>query len=93
MKVGIVGNTKEWHIQKLLKAFDEKGAEAHVFPVTQIKSKIGSKPNISVKGYSLDEYDAMLVRRIPGGTAEQVFYRMDVLHMLEQSNNRSKPST
>ena len=85
MKVGIVGNAKEWHIQKLLKAFRESGAEAHVFPVTKIKSQIGSKPNISAKGYSLDEYDAMLVRRIPGGTAEQVFYRMDVLHMLEQS--------
>ena len=85
MKVGIIGNKNEWHIQKLQKEFEKTGAKTYIFPVSLIKTQIGFKPSISVKGYSLDEYNAILVRRIPGGTAEQVFYRMDVLHMLEDN--------
>jgi RimK family alpha-L-glutamate ligase len=30
------------------------------------------------------DYDAIIVRRVPGGSVEQVFYRMDTLHMLEE---------
>ena len=32
----------------------------------------------------IEDYDALIVRRMPGGTAERVFYRMDAVHMLEE---------
>ena len=85
MKVGILGNDgKEWHIQRLLREFRRRGAEAYVFPATKLVSRIAAEPKVSVKGYMVEDYDAVIVRRMPGGTAERVFYRMDAVHMLEE---------
>jgi RimK family alpha-L-glutamate ligase len=85
VKIGILGNDgKEWHIQRLLRELRGRGVEAYVFPVTRLVSRITAEPKISVKGYMIEDYDAVIVRRMPGGTAERVFYRMDALHMLEE---------
>ena len=85
MKVGILGSDgKEWHIQRLLRELKGRGVEAYVFPVTRLVSRVGSEPKVSVRGYPVDDYDALIVRRVPGGTAERVFYRMDAVHMLEE---------
>lgn len=83
MKIGIIGADKEeWHIKRLLKELVKKGAEAYLLPVTRFQANIGVTPRLSVRGYPIDDYDAVIVRRVPGGTAEQVFYRMDALHRL-----------
>lgn len=85
MKIGILGNDgKEWHIQRLLGELRRRGAEAYVFPATRLVSRIAAEPKVSVKGYMIEDYDAVIVRRMPGGTAERVFYRMDAVHMLEE---------
>ena len=84
MKVGIIApDRNEWHIALLHKELKRRGAEAYVFPVTRLTSRIGAAPRLSVKEHPIDGYDAVIVRRMPGGTAERVFYRMDTLHMLE----------
>lgn len=89
MKIGVVGTDREeWHIKRLLRELKKKGAESYLLPITRFKASIGSEPSFSVRGYSIDDYDALIVRRVPGGTAEQVFYRMDVLHRLEESGVR-----
>lgn len=89
MKVGIIASDrKEWHVQRLSAALESRGAESHMFPATRFHSRISAKPRISVRGYPLDDYDAIIVRRVPGGTPEQVFYRMDVLHRLEDMGVR-----
>ena len=89
MKIGIVGTDREeWHIKRLLKEFNERGAESYLLPITRFKASIGATPKVSVRGYQVDDYDALLVRRVPGGTAEQVFYRMDVLHRIEEMGVR-----
>ena len=86
MKIGIVGSDKEeWHIKRLLKELKKQGAEAYLLPITRFKANIAAKPHVSVSGYSIDDYDALIVRRVPGGTVEQVFYRMDALHRLEEA--------
>jgi RimK family alpha-L-glutamate ligase len=85
VKIGILGNDgKEWHIQRLLRELRSRGAEAYVFPATRLVSRITLEPKVSVKGYMIEDYDALIVRRMPGGTAERVFYRMDAVHMLEE---------
>ena len=85
MKVGIVASEREeWHVQRLLESLKRRGAEAYVFPVTRLLSRVCTKPRASVKGYAIDDFDAVIVRKVPGGSAEQVFYRMDVLHRLEE---------
>jgi len=84
LKVGIVASDrKEWHVQRLMEALGERGAEAYVLPATRFLSRIEGEPRISVRGYAIDDYDAVVVRKVPGGSPEQVFYRMDVLHRLE----------
>lgn len=85
MKVGIVASEREeWHVQRLLESLKRRGAEAYVFPVTRLLSRVCTKPRASVKGHAIDDFDAVIVRKVPGGSAEQVFYRMDVLHRLEE---------
>ena len=89
MKIGIVGTDREeWHIKRLLKEFTEKCAESYLLPITKFKASIGDTPKVSVRGYQVDDYDALIVRRVPGGTAEQVFYRMDILHRIEEMGVR-----
>ncbi len=84
MKVGIIATDRgEWHVQRLTEKLEERGAEAYFLPATRLRSAVGLKPKVSVRGYALDDYDAVIVRKVPGGTPEQVFYRMDVLHRLE----------
>ena len=85
MKVGIIGTDRnEWHIKRLLHELEKQDYEAYLLPITKMRSTIGTKPRLSVKGYPIEEYDAVIVRRVPGGTAEQVFYRMDTLHRLDE---------
>lgn len=84
MKIGIIGsNRKEWHISRLLNGLKKRGAEAYLLPVTKLQARVGGKPKVSVRGFSVEDYDAIIIRRVPGGTAEQVFYRMDALRHLE----------
>jgi RimK family alpha-L-glutamate ligase len=86
LKIGIVGSDREeWHIKRLLKKLKKQGAEAYLLPITRFKANITTKPHVSVRGHPIDDYDALIVRRVPGGTAEQVFYRMDTLHRLEEA--------
>ena len=84
MKVGIIASdSKEWHVERLTAELKARGAEAYVLPATRFRSGVGLEPRLSVRGYPIDDYDAVIVRKIPGGTAERVFYRMDALHRLK----------
>jgi RimK family alpha-L-glutamate ligase len=84
LKVGIVASDpKEWHVEKLTSELKARGVEAYVLPATRFRSGVGLEPKLSVRGYPIDDYDAVIVRKVPGGTAERVFYRMDALHRLE----------
>jgi RimK family alpha-L-glutamate ligase len=84
MKIGVLAHRQEeWHVERLLEELRRRGVEAYAFPSTRFFSRIGFKPKVSVRGYSIDEYEAIIVRQVPGGSPEQVFYRMDVLHRLE----------
>jgi ribosomal protein S6--L-glutamate ligase/tetrahydromethanopterin:alpha-L-glutamate ligase len=84
LKVGIVASDpKEWHVERLTSELRARGAETYVLPATRFRSGVGLEPMLSVRGYPIDDYDAIIVRKVPGGTAERVFYRMDALHRLE----------
>lgn len=84
MRVGILASDRgEWYVRQLLAELKRRGVEAYVFPATRFLSRIGAEPRVSVRGWSIGDLDAVIVRRVPGGTPEQVFYRMDALHRLE----------
>jgi glutathione synthase/RimK-type ligase-like ATP-grasp enzyme len=85
LKVGILASDREeWHIQRLMRSLKKMRVESYIFSSTRFHSRIGGRPRISVKGYAIEDFDAVIVRKIPGGTPEQVFYRMDALHRLEE---------
>jgi len=84
LKVGILASDRnEWHVQKLHEELTRRDVQAYVFPATRFLSRIEERPRVSVRGHSIDDFDAVIVRKVPGGPPEQVFYRMDVLHRLE----------
>jgi RimK family alpha-L-glutamate ligase len=85
LKFGILASDKkEWHVRQLKKELENREIKVYVFPVTELVSRISAEPKVAIKGHSVEDYDALIVRRIPGGTSEQVFYRMDTLHVLEE---------
>ena len=88
MKIAILGKQKTWYTRALQTAFKARGIEAPCFPVTGLVGATGSKLRLSVGNQSLEDYQAVLVRSIPGGSLEQIIYRMDALHRLENAGVR-----
>jgi RimK family alpha-L-glutamate ligase len=83
MKIGILGARGSWHVEALVKALEERGILADRFPITHVVAKISDEPRVRVGEHILEEYDAVIVRSIPGGSLEQIIFRVDVLHRLE----------
>jgi ribosomal protein S6--L-glutamate ligase/tetrahydromethanopterin:alpha-L-glutamate ligase len=88
LKIAILGKQKTWYTRALQTAFKVRGIEAPCFPVTRLVGSTGSKLRLSIGNESLEDYEAVLVRSIPGGSLEQIIYRMDALHRLENAGVR-----
>ncbi len=88
MKVAIIGKDGAWYTKSLQSAFSLRNVEVPCFPVTCLKSSLRLQTKITVAEESLNDYDAVIVRAIPGGSLEQVIYRVDALHCLEKSGVR-----
>ena len=88
MKIAILGKQKTWYTRALQTAFKARGIEVPCFPVTGLVGSIGSKVRLSIGNKSLEDFQAVLVRSIPGGSLEQIIYRMDALHRLENAGVR-----
>lgn len=90
MRIAIIGNNRCWHAGKLAAALIAKGVETICVLPQQMRGSIGTRPyvtswNKSHDSISLDDCDAVIVRSIPGGSLEQIIFRVDVLHRLENA--------
>ncbi len=83
MRIGILGSRRGWHVAALMRALEERGIPAECFPITRLVAKIADEPRVRVGEGVLEGYEAIIVRTIPGGTLEQIIFRVDVLHRLE----------
>ncbi|MDI6868972.1 MAG: RimK family alpha-L-glutamate ligase [Coprothermobacterota bacterium] len=83
MKIGILGQRRSWHVQTLQDAFLRKGAVCDFLSITRIVAGIFQRPYAFTEGRILESYDALVVRSIPSGSLEQIIFRVDVLHRLE----------
>ena len=83
MRIGILGSRRGWHVAALMRALEERGIPADCFPITRLVAKIADEPRVRVGEQVLEGFDAIIVRTIPGGTLEQIIFRVDVLHRLE----------
>lgn len=85
MKILILGRRHAWYTVALQTAFKARGIEADCFPVTGLVGAVGLSPRLRVAGGSLEDYQVVIVRAIPAGSLEQIIYRMDALHRLENA--------
>ncbi len=84
VRIGILSSQRGYHALALEDSVRKKGCEPVFFNITRLAGRIGSGPNVEVRGESLDHCSALLVRTIPTGSLEQVIFRMDVLQRMER---------
>ena len=82
MKIAILGSRGGWHEAQLERALLARGATPILVPVTGLTARLGGAPRLAVHGQPLDDCGAVIVRAIPGGSLEQVIFRVDALHRL-----------
>jgi len=89
MRIGIVGRPGSWYVKALKSVLAQRGIDAPCFPVTRLAARLGwGTPGVACRGEPLESCETLLVRAIPGGSLEQVIYRMDTLHRLENAGVR-----
>jgi RimK family alpha-L-glutamate ligase len=84
-KIVILGNQDGWHAQALQAAFIRKGKIVEFAEADDIQVRLGVTPEVATSSTRLLDADLVVVREVPGGSLEQVIYRMDALHQLENS--------
>jgi RimK family alpha-L-glutamate ligase len=75
-------------VTSLEEALSRQGAIPLFFPITDLAAWIGGRSHVEVKGERLEDCQALLVRTIPNGSLEQIIFRMDALHRLENAGLR-----
>ena len=88
MHVLILSSTTGWHIDELTRAVRARGLEAVVLPWEGNVSPIGGGRGVTNGGRDFAEARAILPRIIPSGSLEQIIYRVDTLHRLEEDGVR-----
>lgn len=87
MKAVILGKNGGRHTVMLQEALAARGVAAPCLPITRLTARPGRDPLATLAGKgpddrSLAEADVVFVRCVPGGSLEQVVYRLDILHNL-----------
>jgi len=70
-------------VEALRRALEERGIPVECFSITRFVARISEKPRVRIEEQILEDYDAIIVRSIPAGSLEQIIFRVDVLHRLE----------
>jgi len=86
VNVSILSVRSGWHTDELLRALSARGHVGVVVPYEGLIARIGGPegPQLRTEGLPLFEADAVLARIIPSGSLEQIIYRVDALHWLEE---------
>jgi RimK family alpha-L-glutamate ligase len=90
MRIIIPSARTGWHTDELLRAIAERGHTARVLPYEGIVARMGGgtarrlRRELACEGESVLDADAVLARIIPNGSLEQIIYRVDALHWLEE---------
>lgn len=83
-RIAIVTDARGWHEARLRKAFAQRGAETELVSLTQCRFAFGSGDGPELPNFPGALPDGVFVRNIPGGSFEQVTFRLDTLHALQQ---------
>jgi RimK family alpha-L-glutamate ligase len=88
VKIAILASEAGWHVVRLQQALEQRGVTVIRYSSTRLLARVAAAPRTSVSGISLDDCDAVIVRGIPIAAVEQIIYRVDVLHRLENMGVR-----
>ena len=72
MRFGILCGGTGWHVQDLIRAANASGHAAEAIDFRKISAEIPANPA---------RFETWLVRTMPGGSLEQIIFRMDCLHV------------
>jgi len=88
LQVVILAAREGWHTRELIRALEARGHTAAVAPYEGLVASIGPRSGLRSGAADLDRADAVLARIIPSGSLEQIIYRVDALHRLEDRGVR-----
>ena len=91
MRVVILSARTGWHTDELIRALTGRGHLAAVLPYEGLVARIGGRgdqASLTSEQLSILDADAVLARIIPGGSLEQLIYRVDALHWIENRGVR-----
>jgi len=77
-----------WHTRELTRALEARGHTGTIVPYEGLVASIGRRSGLRSRAADLDRADAVLARIIPSGSLEQIIYRVDALHRLEDRGVR-----
>jgi RimK family alpha-L-glutamate ligase len=77
-----------WHTRELTRALEARGHTGTIVPYEGLVASIGRRSGLRSRTADLDRADAVLARIIPSGSLEQIIYRVDALHRLEERGVR-----
>jgi RimK family alpha-L-glutamate ligase len=80
-RIVIFSDNTGWHEERLQHAFSRRGVDATVVSLTDCTIATG----VHIPGFDGVLPEAAFVRAIPDGSFEQVTFRLDILHALEES--------
>jgi RimK family alpha-L-glutamate ligase len=72
----------------LTRALEARGHTGTIVPYEGLVASIGRRSGLRSRAADLDRADAVLARIIPSGSLEQIIYRVDALHRLEERGAR-----
>jgi len=85
MHIAILSARPGWQTDELCRALDARGHLGCVLPYEGLIGRLGGAARgLTSERTSLFAADAVLARIIPSGTLEQIIYRVDALHWIEE---------
>jgi RimK family alpha-L-glutamate ligase len=90
MNVIILSARTGWHTDELCRALAERGHEGCVLPYEGLVARFGDSGGAGLNSRAtgaareIFDADAVLARIIPDGSLEQIIYRVDALHWIEE---------
>ncbi len=84
MHVVVLASRLGWHTRELTRALDARGFSGAIVPYEGLTASVGRRSGLRSGASDLDRADAVLARIIPSGSLEQIIFRVDALHRLEE---------
>jgi RimK family alpha-L-glutamate ligase len=88
LHLAILAAREGWHTRELTRALEARGHTGTIVPYEGLVASIGHRSGLRSRAADLDRADAVLARIIPSGSLEQIMYRVDALHRLEDRGVR-----